>query len=182
MWCFWRMQKSWTDRVGNEEMLHSAEERNILYTVQRRKANWIGNVVRSNCLLKQVIEGKVEGRMKVTWRRGSRFKQLHVDLQEKWGYCRLKEEALDRAVWRSRSASGSGLDVRQATEWRDLSISIQYIEVYFVGFNVCVRAFRVEFVDLGAVTVRERLATECQQTSGVMWWGPHPYLLGIILN
>jgi hypothetical protein len=61
-------------------------------------------------------------------------------------------------------------------------ISIQYIEVYCVGFNVFVCAFRVEFVDLGAVTIRGRLAIECQQTSGVMWWGPQPYLPGIILN
>ena len=53
--------------------------------------------------------------MEVTWRRGSRFKQLLDDLKEKWGYCSLKEEALDRAVWRSRSASGCGPDVRQTT-------------------------------------------------------------------
>jgi hypothetical protein len=52
---------SWTDRVRNEEVLHRVkEERNILHTVKGRKANWIGHILRRNCLLKQVIEGKRE--------------------------------------------------------------------------------------------------------------------------
>jgi len=68
-----RMEISWTDRVRNEEeLLRAKEERNILHTVKRRKANWIGHPWRRNCLLKQVIEGKVEGRMEVTRRRGRR--------------------------------------------------------------------------------------------------------------
>jgi hypothetical protein len=68
MWC-WRMEKiSWTDRVRNGEVLHRVEEeRNILHTVKRRKANWIG-ILRKNCLLEHVIEGKVEGKMEVTER------------------------------------------------------------------------------------------------------------------
>jgi hypothetical protein len=54
---------SWTDRVKNEGVLQSVkEERNILHTVKLRKANWIGHILRKNCLLKHVIEGKVEGR------------------------------------------------------------------------------------------------------------------------
>jgi hypothetical protein len=52
-----------TDRVRNEEVLHRVkEERNILHTIKRRKANWIGHILRRNCLLKHVIEGKLEGR------------------------------------------------------------------------------------------------------------------------
>jgi len=41
MWWWRRMEKiSWTDRVKNEEvLLRAKEERNILHTVQRRKAN-----------------------------------------------------------------------------------------------------------------------------------------------
>jgi hypothetical protein len=55
---------SWTDRVRNEEVLLRVKiERNILHTVNRRKANWNGHILRRNCLLKQVIEGKVEGRI-----------------------------------------------------------------------------------------------------------------------
>jgi hypothetical protein len=62
MWCWRRMEISWTDRVRNEEVLHrDKEERNIIHTIQRRKANWIGHTLRRNCLLKHVIEGKLEG-------------------------------------------------------------------------------------------------------------------------
>jgi hypothetical protein len=63
MWCWRRMEKFiWTDGVRNEEVLHSVKEaRNILHTTKRRKANWIGHILRRNCLLKHVIEGKLEG-------------------------------------------------------------------------------------------------------------------------
>jgi hypothetical protein len=56
--------------------------------------------------------------------------------------------------------------------------SAQYIGAYCVGINAFVRRFRVEFVDLCAVTVRGRLAVECQQTNR----GPQSYLPPIILN
>jgi hypothetical protein len=59
------------------------EERNILHTIKRRKANWIGHSLHRNCLLKQVIKGKVEGRIEMTGRRGRRRKQLLDDLKEK---------------------------------------------------------------------------------------------------
>jgi hypothetical protein len=45
MWCCRRMEKiSWTNHVRNEEVLHRVKERNILHTIQRRKANWIGHM------------------------------------------------------------------------------------------------------------------------------------------
>jgi hypothetical protein len=56
------------------------EERNILQTIKRRKVNWIGHTLLMNCPLKHVIEGKIEGRMEVTGRRGRRRKQLLYDL------------------------------------------------------------------------------------------------------
>ena len=47
-------------RVRNEEVLHRAkEDRNILLTITRRKANWISHILRRNCLMKQVVEGKI---------------------------------------------------------------------------------------------------------------------------
>jgi hypothetical protein len=53
------MKINWTDHVRNEEVLHSVnEERNILGKINRRRANWIGHIMRRNCLLKHVIEGK----------------------------------------------------------------------------------------------------------------------------
>jgi hypothetical protein len=48
-----------------EEVLQTVKERNILQTVKRRKANWNGHILHSNCLLKYIIEGKIEGRIEV---------------------------------------------------------------------------------------------------------------------
>jgi hypothetical protein len=64
MWCWRRMEKiSWTNRVRNEEVLHRVKkERIIVHTIKRRKANWIGHILRRNCILKHVIQGKLEGR------------------------------------------------------------------------------------------------------------------------
>jgi hypothetical protein len=60
---------SWTDRVRNEEVLHRVkEERNIIHTVKRRKADWIGCILCRNCLLKHVIGGKIQGRVEMTGR------------------------------------------------------------------------------------------------------------------
>jgi hypothetical protein len=77
--------------VRNEEVLHRVkEERNILHTIKRRKANWTGHILRRNCLLKHVIEGKLEGMIEMTARRGRRCKQLLDDLKEKKRYWKLK--------------------------------------------------------------------------------------------
>jgi hypothetical protein len=88
MLCLRRMEKiSWTDRVRNEEVLHRVkEERNIVRTIKIRKANWIGHILCRNCLLKHVIEGKLEGRTEMMGRRGRRRKQLLDDLKEKKSY------------------------------------------------------------------------------------------------
>jgi hypothetical protein len=103
--------------VRNEEVLHRVKvERNITHTVKRRKANWIGHILRRNCLLKHVIEGKLEARIEVTGRRGRRRKQLLDDLREKRRHWILKEEALDRNLWRTRFGRGYGSVARQTTE------------------------------------------------------------------
>jgi hypothetical protein len=103
--------------VRNEEVLHRVnEERNIVHTIKRRKANWIGHSLRRNCLLKHVIEGKLEGRIEMKGRRGRRRKQLLGDLKEKRRYWELKEEALDRTLWRTRYGRGYGPVVRKTTE------------------------------------------------------------------
>jgi hypothetical protein len=97
------------------EVLHRGkEERNILHTVKRRKANWIGHILCRNCLLKHVIEGKIEDRVEMTGRRRRRHKQLLDDLREKRMYCKLKEEALDRTVLRTRFGRGYGPLVGQS--------------------------------------------------------------------
>jgi hypothetical protein len=68
--------------VRNEEVLHKVKEkRNILHTVKRRNANRIGHILRGNCLLKHIIEGKIGGEIEVTRRREKRCKQLLNDLK-----------------------------------------------------------------------------------------------------
>jgi hypothetical protein len=60
-WCWRRMEISWTDRVRNEQVLHRVkEERSILQTIKSRKDNSIGHILRRNCLLNHVTEGKIE--------------------------------------------------------------------------------------------------------------------------
>ena len=80
-------------------------------------ANWIGHILRRNCLLKQVIEGKIKGEMEVARRRRRRRKKLLDDLKDRRGYSHLKEEALDSIIWRHRFGGGFGPVVRQNTEW-----------------------------------------------------------------
>ena len=109
---------SWTDHVRNEDvLLRVNEQRNILHEKRKRKANWIGHILRRNCLLKLVIEGKIKGEMEVTRRRrGRRRRKLLDDLKDRRGYSHLKEEALDRTMWRNRFGRGVGPVVRQNTE------------------------------------------------------------------
>ena len=65
--------------MENEVLHRVTVERNILGTINRRKANFIGHFFRRNSLLKHVIEGKMEGRMEVTRRHVRRRKQLLDD-------------------------------------------------------------------------------------------------------
>ena len=100
--------------MRNEEvLLRVNEQRNILREIRKRKANWIGHILLRNCLLKEVIEGKIKGEMEVTRRRGRRRMD---DLKDRRGYSHLKEEALDRTMWRNRFGGGFGPVVRQITE------------------------------------------------------------------
>ena len=65
-------------------------------------------ILRRNCLLKQVIEGKIKGQIEATRRQRRRRKKLLDDLKDRRGYCQLKEEALDRTMWRNRFGRGFG--------------------------------------------------------------------------
>ena len=103
--------------MRNEEvLLRVNEQRNILHEIKKRKANWIGHILRRNCLLKQVIEGKIKGEMEVVRRRERRRKKLLNDLKDRRGYSHLKEEALHRTIWRRHFGGGCGPVVRQNTE------------------------------------------------------------------
>ena len=72
---------SWTDHVRSEDvLLRVKEQRNILHEIRKGKANWIGHILRRNCLLQRVIEGKMKGGIEATGRRGRRHRKILDDL------------------------------------------------------------------------------------------------------
>jgi hypothetical protein len=108
---------SWTDHVRNEEVLLRVKvQRNFVHEMSKRKVNWIDYILRRNCLLQRATEGKIKGGIEVRKRRGRRRRKLMDELKERKGYSQLKEEALDRTVWRARVGRGFGPVVRQTTE------------------------------------------------------------------
>jgi hypothetical protein len=103
--------------VRNEEVLLRVKEHmNILHEISKRKVNWIGHILRRNCLLRQVIEGKTKSGIEVTGRRGIRRRKLLDDLKERRRYSLLKEEALDRTLWRARFGRCFGPVARQTAK------------------------------------------------------------------
>jgi len=108
---------NWTDHVRNGKVLFRVKkQRNILHEIRKGKANWIGHILRRNCLLQRVTEGKIQGRIEVTGRQGRRRRKLLDDLKERRGYSNLKEEALDRTIWRAGFGRGFGPVVRKTTK------------------------------------------------------------------
>jgi hypothetical protein len=61
----------------------------------------------------------------MTWRRGSRSKQLLNNLKETRGYWVLKEEALDRTLWRTCFGSSYGPVTRETTQWNNVIYSVR---------------------------------------------------------
>ena len=113
-----KYEDSWVNQfaVNYHWYLVDDEQRNILHEIRKLKANWIGHILRRNCLLQQVIEGKIKGQIEVTRRRWRRRKKLLGDLKDRRGYCQLKEEALDRPLCRNRLGRGFGPVVWQITD------------------------------------------------------------------
>jgi hypothetical protein len=108
---------------GKDHLDRSCEKRSITLnqegkeypTYNKRKAKWIGHMLRRNCLLKHSIDGKTEGRREVMGGRG-RCKQLLDDLRETREYWKLKDQAVDRTLCGSRFGRGYGPIVGQTTE------------------------------------------------------------------
>jgi hypothetical protein len=72
--------------------------------------------LRKKYLVKHVIEGKVEGRIEATGRRGKITKHLLDEHKETSGFWKLKEEALDHALWKTLFERGYGPVVRLPNE------------------------------------------------------------------
>jgi hypothetical protein len=87
IWCWRSMEKiSWTDYVRNEDvLLRVKKQKYILHEIRKRKAIWIGHILRRNCFLQRVIEGKIEGEIEVKGRQGRRRRKLLIDLNKRRG-------------------------------------------------------------------------------------------------
>ena len=84
----------WSKKVTNEQVHERiGEMRTLLNNILRRKANWISHILRSNCLLHDVIEGQMKGV-------GRRRTQLHDDLRNIKRYSERKENGEDRKRWK----------------------------------------------------------------------------------
>ena len=60
----------WSEKVTKEQVLeHIGEKRTLLNNILRRKANWIGHILRRNCVLHDAIEGQMTEVKRVGGRR-----------------------------------------------------------------------------------------------------------------
>jgi len=64
------------------EVVYKIKEQGNILCIKRSKVMWIGHILRRNCLLKLVIEEKIEGKIEEAVARGRRRKQLRDDLKE----------------------------------------------------------------------------------------------------
>jgi hypothetical protein len=79
-------REGWRRSVGSimcemKKCYKKNEERNILPIIKWRRATWNGHIFRRNCLLKHNIDGKIEGMLEVTGRRGRQCTKLLDDVK-----------------------------------------------------------------------------------------------------
>ena len=92
------------------------------------------HILRRNCLLKHVIEGKIEGRIYVTGRRERRRKHLLDALIKKREYWKLKEQEVDRTLWRTpcRKADYRANDTRILVSYKKyINVQCTRTSIYF---------------------------------------------------
>ena len=83
----------WPEKLTNEQVLDRiGEKRTLLKNILCSKANWIGHILRRNCLLHDAIEGQMTEAKGV----GRRRTQLLDDLRNRRRYWDVKEEAEGR--------------------------------------------------------------------------------------
>ena len=57
---------AWTDHITNGGVLEGVQEsRQLINLIKERQAEWIGHVMRSDTLLKDILEGRTKGKSKV---------------------------------------------------------------------------------------------------------------------
>ena len=106
------------EKDGEDQLVQSCKmkEINVLHTIKRRNANWIGHILHRNCLLKHVTAAKMEGWLEVTGRQKTICEQLLNNLKEMTGYQKMEKEPLHCTPRETHFRRGHGPIVRQATE------------------------------------------------------------------
>ena len=101
-WCWRRMLKiKWTDKIRNEEVYRRVEEKRTLWnTIEKRRTRWIGHTLRHNGFVKNIIEGKIEGKVPRGRPRDKYIGQIKKKVQRK-RYQEVSQLALDREGWRA---------------------------------------------------------------------------------
>jgi hypothetical protein len=98
MWIWRRMERlSWKEHKTNEEILQTVGEgRTLIKTIRERQRKWIGHMMRGDSLLRNIIEGRMEGEKT----RGRPRIMLLDWMMEKNGYRKMKDIAQNREEWR----------------------------------------------------------------------------------
>ena len=98
MWIWRKMENiKWTDKITNEEvLLRVGETHNLRETISMRKKRWMGHVLRREGLMKDVLEGRMEGKRL----RGRKRIMMMDDIKDGRSYSRTKRDAEDKELWR----------------------------------------------------------------------------------
>ena len=87
----------WTEKIKNGVVLEKmGEGRLIQQLIMKRKRNWLDHWLRRNCLLKDALEGMVNGKEV----RGRRRYQMIDNIMINRLYEDTKRKAEKRVVWR----------------------------------------------------------------------------------
>jgi hypothetical protein len=101
-WCWRRLLKiKWTDKIRNEEVYRRIEEERTLWNnIEKKRTRWIGHTLRHNGLVKNIKEGKIEGKVIRGRPRDKYMGQIKKKLRCK-KYQEVSQLASVRVCWRA---------------------------------------------------------------------------------
>ena len=104
MWTFRRLEKiSWKEKKSNQEVCDLiGVEPTLLHTIRSRKLKYFGHIKRHNSIMKDILEGKVEGK-----RPKGRPPRTWMDDVKGWSglsAAECNQKACSREVWRTTSS------------------------------------------------------------------------------
>ena len=101
MWVWRKVERvKWTDNMKDAVVLERVGEGKTMLELKKRKRNWLGHRLRRNCLMKDALEGMMNGRKKV---RGRIRYQMIDNIMINGLYEDAKGKAEKRVEWRMLS-------------------------------------------------------------------------------